>query len=135
MSEACPKCPCPDICLRREIWCRWAAEKPSDSVEAKSICDRSRLAKDPASYPSLARQAANLAGSIGQVVAAAVRGQSIRVTPEVLEHRRTLCLGCEFNGLRANGGIRCAKCGCGAIKLHISTERCPIGKWEKVESA
>lgn len=47
MSEACPKCPCPDICLRREIWCQWAADKLADSVEVRSICDRSRLAKDP----------------------------------------------------------------------------------------
>ncbi len=95
-----------------------------------------RLASEgPAATPSLARQAANLAGAVGRVAAAAAKGEAVTVPPAIQEARLAVCLACEFNTARETGGVRCAKCGCGRLKLSLSTERCPIGKWERWEGS
>jgi len=49
----------------------------------------------------------------------------------ILDYRWDLCKGCEF--LRDDN--RCLKCGCWmTVKYKISTARCPIGKWDRVNT-
>jgi hypothetical protein len=81
------------------------------------------------SYPSARSMASNVLVASARVVKAVVRGEPVMVAADVLEERRALCLPCEFNGHRESGGIRCTKCGCSGLKLHLATERCPVGKW------
>jgi hypothetical protein len=60
-------------------------EHPRVSVREqyrRLVCEIAGVAP-PAQYPSLLRQAANLAGAVGRVMAAAVQGEPIRVSPEV----------------------------------------------------
>jgi hypothetical protein len=106
-----------------EVWRRKVVEKATGQ------------APTPAEYPSLFRQAANLAGAVGRVVAAAAQGEAVLVTAEVLEQRRAICLGCDLNGHRESGGIRCTKCGCLGIRLEFAALACPVGKWEAVTDA
>ena len=89
-------------------------------------------ATTPAEYPSLWRMAGNLAGAAGRVVAAAVKGEPIRVTPEVYHARLAICQGCEQYD-HAKG--RCRICGCWTSrKLALATESCPLPepKWGPV---
>lgn len=46
--------------------------------------------------------------------------------------RRLICEGCQqWRGDGAMLGTgRCGACGCAGLKLFLSTERCPVGKWE-----
>ena len=84
----------------------------------------------PANSRPLTTQAGNLAGAIGRVVKAAATGEPIRVTPEQRDQRWGLCMTCDQ--LVNN---RCKLCGCRfEAKIKLATERCPIGKWERVES-
>lgn len=83
---------------------------------------------DPAEYPGLFRQAANLAGAAGRAAAAVVRGEPVRVPADVHAARLAICTGCEHNGA-APAGVHCRKCGCGGAKLQLATEACPVGKW------
>lgn len=80
-------------------------------------------------YPSSATMIGNAMGALGRVVAAVSHGQAVRVSAEVLEERRRLCLACEFHDKAQN---RCTKCVCGGLKLELSTERCPVGKRERI---
>ncbi len=80
-------------------------------------------------FPPLTTQAGNLAGAVGRVVKAAVTGEPIRVSPEEHEKRHGVCMACDQ--LVNN---RCKLCGCRFLtKIELATERCPIGKWERVE--
>lgn len=83
--------------------------------------------------PSLPRQARNLAAAATRVLGAAIRGHPIRVPPEILAARESICAACEEN---LSG--RCRKCGCGVRaqllrKTHLATERCPLTppKWKE----
>jgi hypothetical protein len=91
------------------------------------------LPPGPAEYPSLFRQAANLAGAAVRVVVAAAQGGPVRVPPPVYYERLAVCRGCEFNGARP-AGVHCTKCGCGGMKLEFATEACPVQKWPRWEA-
>ena len=81
--------------------------------------------------PGLLQQAGNLAGAVGRVVSAVVHGEKIRVSPEERDRRWALCMTCPN---LVND--RCKLCGCSfRAKIELATERCPIGKWEKVDLA
>jgi hypothetical protein len=56
--------------------------------------------------------------------------------PEILAEREATCRACpEWDAKALNATGRCRKCGCSTwAKLRMATERCPIGKWEAVES-
>jgi hypothetical protein len=56
--------------------------------------------------------------------------------PEILAQREATCRACpEWDAAALNKTGRCRKCGCSTwAKLRMATERCPIGKWEAVES-
>jgi hypothetical protein len=96
------------------------------------IAESHRLATKPASesdYPSVARQALNLAGAVGRVAGAAVTGNAVTVSDQEQDRRLALCRDCErFNA----GQGRCRECGCLAkFKAMLKTERCPLTppKW------
>ena len=54
---------------------------------------------------------------------------------ELIEYRKEICKSCDqWDASALNNTGRCKKCGCSTCaKLRMSTERCPIGKWEAVE--
>ena len=56
--------------------------------------------------------------------------------PEILAQREATCRACpEWDAQALNATGRCRKCGCSTwAKLRMATERCPLGKWEAVES-
>jgi hypothetical protein len=56
--------------------------------------------------------------------------------PEALATREATCRACaEWDAAALNATGRCRKCGCSTwAKLRMATERCPLGKWEAVES-
>jgi hypothetical protein len=71
--------------------------------------------------PSVAAQAKNLVGAIGQAVI-----NPKRVSQEERERRLSICRACEF----LVGGKRCLKCGCGVNwKSRLEAWHCPIEKW------
>ena len=52
------------------------------------------------------------------------------VGDEEFEKRKSICEACpHWNGRR------CAICGCLSMKLHLPSERCPVGKWQVVSTA
>jgi hypothetical protein len=85
----------------------------------------------PGGFPSLPRQARNLAAAATRAIGAALAGRPIRVPEDVLKEREAICAACLEN---LSG--RCRKCGCGVRaqlirKTHLATERCPLDppKW------
>jgi hypothetical protein len=124
----CARCPCPEVCLGSEDFCRTASADPQDPMMMRSICDRSRIAageppKPVLEYPSILAQAINATRAAKRVLAAAVQGDPIRVPPETYRDRLALCQSCEsYDRIRA----RCSKCGCTGLKLELATEKCPL---------
>jgi hypothetical protein len=55
---------------------------------------------------------------------------------DILAEREATCRACEWwDAAALNATGRCRKCGCSTwAKLRMATERCPLGKWEAVES-
>jgi predicted Zn-ribbon and HTH transcriptional regulator len=56
--------------------------------------------------------------------------------PEILAERESICRACDqWDSEAFHSTGRCRKCGCSTwAKLRMATERCPLGKWEAVES-
>ena len=54
--------------------------------------------------------------------------------PEILATREAICRACpEWDAAALNGTGRCRICKCSTwAKLRMSTERCPLGKWESL---
>ena len=83
----------------------------------------------PVSYPPLAQQARNLAGSLKRWWKS---GLAVSTAAEA-RRRRDICRGTEtapqcelFDPAKS----RCRKCGCKtALKPWLATEVCPLGKW------
>jgi hypothetical protein len=110
-----------------------ADDHPDHAIHRRRVIEKATGATPiPATYPSLFRQAANLAGAMERVVVAAAKGEAVRVPIEEYSRRWQVCKTCEFNGMKPIG-VRCTKCGCGGMKLELATERCPVGKWERWE--
>lgn len=76
--------------------------------------------------PSLRQKAEGLAASLSRWAS-----EGLPVTsPELLTSRRESCAGCKwFRPSRVPWLAGCRRCGCSGIKLHMATERCPLGKW------
>lgn len=58
-----------------------------------------------------------------------------RVSPEILEQRKTICTACSLWDRAAfNGTGKCTICGCSVGKLYIPSSRCPHNppKWNPV---
>lgn len=53
-----------------------------------------------------------------------------RATPEEIDSRKSICEACEHISLLAGVMDRCALCGCPVrLKVLVSGEKCPAGKW------
>jgi len=54
---------------------------------------------------------------------------------DILANREAICSSChEWDANALNKTGRCKKCGCSTwVKIRMSTERCPLGKWEAIE--
>lgn len=81
-------------------------------------------------YPSLLVQAGNAVQAAAKTAVAAVRGEPVFVSEEVLNDRLDICYSCDY--WDANWK-RCALCGCSTYaKTRLATEACPAGKWPAV---
>jgi hypothetical protein len=84
---------------------------------------------EPNQFPSLARQAGNFAAAMGRAGAALVTGKPVKVAPDEHDRRWGLCMTCPN---LVND--KCKLCGCFfRAKIGLAQERCPIGRWERVE--
>lgn len=100
---------CADDHPRREDWRRIVVEKDARRAE----------------MPSLLTMAGNAAKAAGRVLAAAAKGEPIKVPASVYHERLEICRPCEFNRDRPSG-VKCSRCGCGGLKLELATEECPL---------
>lgn len=118
----CAKCPCPDVCLQWAGFCEWAAKEPTDAVEIKTICNRSRNGpakvdpNAPASFPPVRQQAMNLWRS----AKAFIKSGGKLASKAERARRQSICQACPFWS-----GSRCRKCGCTALKLYAEAAVCP----------
>ena len=78
--------------------------------------------------PGIVTMAGNVVAAAGRVVKAVATGEQVRVSPEERDRRWGLCMTCPN---LVND--RCKLCGCHfRAKIELATERCPIGKWDRV---
>lgn len=112
-----------------------ADDHPDHDIHRRRMIERATgEAPTPATFPSLFRQAAGLAGAVARVAGAVVSGGPVMVPPKVYAARLAVCLSCDDNVARSAGAVRCGRCGCGGAKLALATESCPINKWTKYEA-
>lgn len=80
--------------------------------------------------PSLADKAASFARAMVKWIK---NGIPV-VTPEQYQERLATCRNCpEFSGEHERTfSARCGRCGCATVKLTLSTEACPLGKWNAI---
>ena len=98
-----------------------ADDHPNREMWRAKMVEKATGEPTPAAYPSAARQAANLAGSLWDW---AVSGFMV-ASQEEQDRRLAICHGCE----QWDEG-RCRICGCHlAAKVKMKTGHCPIGKW------
>ena len=71
-----------------------------------------------------------LAASLATAMFNWAKGGFATVSKEGLDSRMETCRACP-NWIEGRELInsKCAKCGCSGLKLFLSTEKCPIGKW------
>jgi hypothetical protein len=89
-------------------------------------------ARIKANPPSLPQQAASLGKSLVNWTASGFSP----TPPDILAAREATCRACpEWDATALNNTGRCRICKCSTwAKLRMATERCPLGKWEAVES-
>ena len=83
--------------------------------------------------PTLRKRSVNLAKAAGRAAGAIIRGLPVIVSDEEAARRLCICRECEWWRTEAYGGAGgCGheSCGCTALKRHLSTERCPVGRWD-----
>jgi len=83
----------------------------------------------PQKFPSLIKEAKNLAGCVGRAAKALVTHKKVLAPTEIRAERIAICEKCEYF---AKDAVRCYKCGCKLFaKVALATEACPEGKWLK----
>jgi hypothetical protein len=83
----------------------------------------------PIPEPTLADLASNFGSAISRWTAAGFP----TVDAETYATRTTICAGCPLWDAKARFGLgKCThkKCGCTKFKRWLTTEKCPLGKWE-----
>jgi hypothetical protein len=90
----------------------------------------SKFSMAPATPPSLPQQAASLGKSLVNWTASGFTA----TPPDILAAREATCRACpEWDSAAMGGTGRCQICKCSTwAKLRMSTERCPIGKWQSL---
>ncbi len=102
------------------------AEAPeTESVPATGVADRP--------YPSLAKMAGNAATAFVDVAKGFFKGEQVRVAKEEQERRFAICQSCTEWFDPEKERCRHPKCGCYMrLKTWLASQRCPVGKWERV---
>ena len=106
---------------------------------SKGVCARcmergentpEHAAQVKANPPPLPQQAA----SLGKALVNWTSSGFAPTPPDILATREATCRACpEWDAAALNNTGRCRKCGCSTwAKLRMSTERCPLGKWQAV---
>lgn len=77
--------------------------------------------------PSVATMAQNLIKTASDSVKTVAAGNSINISTEEADRRKSICNGCDaYNAAQQ----RCTKCGCFiAVKAYLRAASCPLGKW------
>jgi hypothetical protein len=93
----------------------------------------SKFSMAPATPPSLPQQAT----SLGKALVNWTASGFAPTPPDILATREATCRACpEWDAKALNNTGRCQICKCSTwAKLRMSTERCPIGKWEALRPA
>lgn len=97
--------------------------KYSTQMVVSGCCGQSASAS--LKMPALRRQMKNAATAVAKAANAAIHGNKVMASDELVEKRMNVCKSCEF--LKGN---RCTKCGCFyEWKIKLETEKCPMGFW------
>jgi hypothetical protein len=76
--------------------------------------------------PGLLEKAANLAGTVKEVVSQAIDGGPILAPENIVEYRLGLCKVCPYYDKK----LFCRACGCiTEAKARLAAAKCPEGKW------
>lgn len=121
---------------------KWRASLPLRAGEAPGgLKIPSRTEDSPGHVgPSLARKALNATKAAVSATRGFVQGVPLLCPDEVAEERASICRGCEYRDPVTETCTH-TNCGCPTSRLlkqggyrpgkvEISTEKCPIGKWE-----
>lgn len=77
--------------------------------------------------PSKLQMARSAVSTIAEVSKGLLQGKGLKVSDEVLTHRKSICASCEFF---RESDQRCSKCGCYlSSKTYLKASTCPMGKW------
>jgi predicted Zn-ribbon and HTH transcriptional regulator len=85
--------------------------------------------------PHIAERRAQILARFGNAAHRFARAGFATTPPEALAIREATCRACpEWDAQALNNTGRCRKCGCSTwAKLRMTTERCPLGKWDAVD--
>lgn len=77
--------------------------------------------------PSLGRMALGIAGAVGAAARAAIHGESVRASDDLVERRLATCRACPLWVVESS---RCGACGCfTTAKAALAASTCPKGWW------
>lgn len=82
--------------------------------------------------PSMGRRGVHAVQAVGRVVSQVLLQRPVLVPPMETQRRLAICQDCEWWRTEAyggTGGCGHAQCGCSRMKMLLTTERCPVGKW------
>ena len=107
----------------------------TESVEPESSPVPSRMRElnkkikkiEVAKMPSKFEMVKNLAKSAGNITKAAIAGEGLVASADLVSERMSICKACPWF---VSKGQRCAKCGCVVpLKTYFTKEKCPVGRW------
>jgi hypothetical protein len=81
--------------------------------------------RSPSQLPDLSRRLTNLALTVANVIAHALKTGQVKADTSTIERRVHACKDC-----RHLEKARCSVCGCYVTaKAGLKAEKCPLGKW------
>ena len=96
---------------------------PSRIREVNKKIKKTEVAK----MPGKLEMAKNLAKSASNITKAAIAGEGLVASVDLVSERMNICKACPWF---VSKGQRCAKCGCVVpMKAYFSKEKCPVGRW------
>lgn len=120
----CEGCPIPGPCIGERPGKAFACKMAAGSESERRWVEHASDAPAPA-YPSLAIQAANLAGAAVQIAASG----GARVSRKEYDRRRAICQTCPSGAYDAEQDS-CRRCGCWLkYKPRFEAMSCPDGHW------
>jgi hypothetical protein len=94
---------------------------------------KSKTVKSTSVEPTVADMATNAGYAAWRATQSLLRGDTLLVDAEIYAARADACNACEYWDASARLGLgKCKhkKCGCTKFKRWLTTEKCPLGKWE-----